>query len=70
MKNHNHNSVGSMHPVLFFAAVYLVALMLSIFICSSLFYSCNSSHSVLTEGKSLPPAPVQADQPMLAATGR
>jgi hypothetical protein len=35
--------LGSLHPVLFFAGVYVVALVFSIFICSTLFYSCNSS---------------------------
>lgn len=35
--------MGSLHPVLFFAGVYVVALLFSIFICSTLFYSCNSS---------------------------
>ena len=32
-------------PILFFAVVYVVALLFSIFICSSLFYSCNASPS-------------------------
>lgn len=35
--------MGSLHPVLFFAGVYVVALLFSIFICSTLFYSCNTS---------------------------
>jgi hypothetical protein len=35
--------MGSMHPILFFVFVYVVALLFSIFICSSLFYSCNAS---------------------------
>lgn len=35
--------MGSLHPVLFFATVYVVALVFSIFICSALFYSCNAS---------------------------
>ncbi len=35
--------MGSLHPILFFAGVYLVALLFSIFIFSSLFYSCNSN---------------------------
>jgi len=43
MKNRSLNSVGALHPVLFFAVMYVVVLFLSIFICSSLFYSCNSS---------------------------
>ncbi|MCX6318557.1 MAG: hypothetical protein NTW29_14790 [Bacteroidetes bacterium] len=43
MKTRTFASVGSMHPVLFFAVVYILALGLSIFVCSSLFYSCNAS---------------------------
>ena len=39
------NSVGALHPILFFAVVYVVALLLSVFICSSLFYSLNGSSS-------------------------
>lgn len=37
------SSMGSLHPVIFFAVVYVVALLLSIFICSSLFYAINGS---------------------------
>jgi hypothetical protein len=36
------SSLGALHPILFFAAMYVVVLFLSIFICSSLFYSFNS----------------------------
>jgi hypothetical protein len=43
MKAKTFTPLGSMHPVLFFAGVYVVALVFSIFICSALFYSCNSS---------------------------
>ena len=35
--------MGALHPVLFFAGVYAVALVFSIFICSSIFYSCNAT---------------------------
>jgi len=35
--------VGALHPILFFAGVYVVALFFSIFICSTIFYSCNTS---------------------------
>lgn len=45
MKAKTLTPLGSMHPVLFFAGVYVVALIFSIFICSTLFYSCNSSAS-------------------------
>lgn len=43
MKTKSLTPVGSMHPVLFFVFVYVVTLLVSVFICSSLFYSCNSS---------------------------
>jgi len=42
MKTKTFTPMGSLHPVLFFAGLYLVALLFSIFICSSLFYSCNA----------------------------
>lgn len=45
MRSKTLTPLGSMHPVLFFAGVYVVALVFSIFICSSLFYSCNASPS-------------------------
>ncbi len=37
------SAISALHPVLFFAGVYIVALLFSIFICSSLFYSCNAT---------------------------
>ncbi len=43
MRSKTLSPMGSMHPILFFVFVYVVALLFSIFICSSLFYSCNSS---------------------------
>jgi hypothetical protein len=43
MKTKTFTTVGALHPILFFAGVYVVALIFSVFICSSLFYSCNSS---------------------------
>lgn len=42
MKTKTFTPMGSLHPVLFFAGLYVVALLFSIFICSSLFYSCNA----------------------------
>jgi len=53
MKRKSTSPVGALHPILFFAGVYIVALFFSIFICSTVFYSCNSSgnsfNSVKTE---------------------
>ncbi len=42
MKTKTFTPMGSLHPILFFVVVYIVALLLSIFICSSLFYTFNS----------------------------
>jgi len=41
--------MGALHPVLFFAGVYAVALVFSIFICSSIFYSCNAVRADLSK---------------------
>ena len=49
MKTRNFTPMGALHPVLFFAGVYVVALLFSIFICSSLFYSCNASKTEVVE---------------------
>ncbi|HWR32266.1 MAG TPA: hypothetical protein VN451_01970 [Chitinophagaceae bacterium] len=43
MKPKSLTPMGSMHPVLFFVFIYAVTLLVSVFICSSLFYSCHSS---------------------------
>lgn len=39
------NSFGALHPILFFVVMYVVVLFMSIFICSSLFYSFNEGSS-------------------------
>jgi hypothetical protein len=51
MKTRNFTPMGSMHPILFFVFVYVVALLFSIFICSSLFYSCNAKPANGLTGK-------------------
>ena len=51
MKAKNFTSVGALHPILFFAVMYVVVLFLSIFICSSLFYSFNGDTSSLPTEK-------------------
>ena len=43
MKKRSVSPLGALHPILFFAGVYVVVLFFSIFICSALFYSCNTS---------------------------
>lgn len=54
MKTKTFTPMGSLHPILFFAGLYVVALLLSIFICSSLFYSCNAQSSGLSKEKTVP----------------
>ncbi len=56
MKRKSTSSVGALHPILFFAGVYIVALFFSIFICSSVFYSCNSSAGSVSSNKNQKPA--------------
>lgn len=46
MKKRSVSPIGALHPILFFAGVYVVVLFFSIFICSALFYSCNTSSNV------------------------
>jgi len=43
MKKRSVSPIGALHPILFFAGVYIVVLFFSIFICSALFYSCNTT---------------------------
>jgi hypothetical protein len=43
MRLNRSTVMGAMHPILFFAGVYVVVLLFSIFICSTIFYSCNAA---------------------------
>ena len=45
MKSRSYTSMGALHPVLFFAVMYVVVLFLSIFICSSIFNSLNGTEA-------------------------
>ncbi len=45
MKSRSSSSMGALHPVLFFAVMYVVVLFLSIFICSSIFHSLNDTET-------------------------
>lgn len=51
MKRKSLSAVGALHPMLFFAGVYIVALFFSIFICSTIFYTLNSSSNSEIESK-------------------
>jgi len=59
MKTKSVSSIGALHPILFFAVMYIVVLFFSIFICSALFYSCKSSPGKMAK-KTTAPAPKQA----------
>ena len=56
MKANRFTSVGALHPILFFAVMYVVVLFLSIFICSSLFYSLQSNNEETMATKTIEPA--------------
>ena len=60
MKKTSVSPIGALHPILFFAGVYIVVLFFSIFICSALFYSCNTTsggnYSSTEKKASEPPA--------------
>ena len=49
--------MGAIHPILFLAAMYVVTLVVSIFICSSLFYSCNSQSSTQADERPIQQQP-------------
>ena len=49
MKKRSVSPIGALHPILFFAGVYVVVLFFSIFICSALFYSCNTSSNDIAD---------------------
>lgn len=60
MKTRKFTTSGSLHPILFFAVVYVVALLASVFICSSLFYSCNANKTSITgQEKTIPFEPTK-----------
>jgi hypothetical protein len=68
MKTKSLSPMGALHPILFFAGVYVVVLLFSIFICSALFYSCNSSPSAISNEQGLPQEkPANLDRGVAAA---
>ena len=48
MRTKRSTTMGALHPILFFAVMYVVVLFFSIFICSSLFYSLNADSEEAT----------------------
>jgi hypothetical protein len=51
MKRSTFNAIGGWQPFLFCVGMYVVALFLSIFVCSSIFYAFNSRSTVKTVEK-------------------
>ncbi|HET9826454.1 MAG TPA: hypothetical protein VFP87_14035 [Chitinophagaceae bacterium] len=57
MRFNRSTAMGALHPILFFAGVYVVVLLFSIFICSTIFYSCNAAKaSVVKKTQQVSPA--------------
>jgi len=54
MKSKSFTPMGSLHPILYFAGLYVVALLFSIFICSFLFSSCNARPAKISSNKAVP----------------
>jgi hypothetical protein len=67
MKRKNPSPVGALHPVLFFAGVYIVSLFFSIFICSSVFYSCNSTAGNEPNAKAEKPVQINSNNTAVAS---
>lgn len=63
MRNRTQKPLGALHPILFFSGIYFVALLFSIFICSAIFYSCNSSSAGFTGKAKQAKPPVQIEKP-------
>lgn len=57
MRSRTSSTMGALHPVLFFAGVYIVVLLFSIFICSTIFYSCNANKTDIVKKQEQKPAP-------------
>jgi hypothetical protein len=53
MRRNSTSSLGALHPVLFFLAIYGISLFLAIFVCRTVYYSINDdvAHSSSTVEK-------------------
>jgi len=58
MRLKSATAVGALHPILFFAGVYVVVLLFSIFICSTIFYSCNATKTAIVKKSEQKASPV------------
>ncbi len=57
MRSRTNTTMGALHPVLFFAGVYIVVLLFSIFICSTIFYSCSANRTDIVKKQEPKAAP-------------
>ena len=60
MRSKTSTAMGALHPILFFAGVYIVVLLFSIFICSAIFYSCNTNTADVAKKTEQKPNPSSA----------
>ena len=42
-------ALGALHPILFFAGIYTIALFLAFFVCRTVFYSLNDNDEAANE---------------------
>ena len=57
MRSRTSTTMGALHPILFFAGVYIVVLLFSIFICSTIFYSCSANRTDIVKKQEQKTAP-------------
>jgi hypothetical protein len=57
MTSRTSTTMGALHPILFFAGVYIVVLLFSIFICSTIFYSCSANRTDIVKKQEQKAAP-------------
>lgn len=69
MKNRAFPAMGAFHPLFFFITVYVVALFLSIYICSSIFYSLQDGNEQAQESsRPVPSITIKKDLPLQVTT--
>ncbi|MDF2383867.1 hypothetical protein JMG10_20475 [Nostoc ellipsosporum NOK] len=68
MRNRAFPAMGAFHPLFFFVTVYVVALFLSIFICSSIFYSLQEGSEQTRSSNSTPSLTIKKDLPLQVST--
>lgn len=70
MRSRTATVAGALHPILFFAGVYVVVLLFSIFICSTIFYSCNATKTSVVKKSEPKASPVTSNSTASLADAR